>query len=80
VHAGRVGVSQLSCLGLQDLIGATPDEYVAIATRLALDPVRLQDLRRNLRPRMAAAPLTDAARFTADLEQAYRAMWTDWCA
>jgi predicted O-linked N-acetylglucosamine transferase (SPINDLY family) len=47
--------------------------------RLALDPDRLRELRRNLRPRMAAAPLTDASSFTADLERAYRAMWADWC-
>ena len=47
---------------------------------LAADPVRRADLRRTLRPRMAASPLTDGAQFTPDLEAAYRQMWRRWCA
>jgi predicted O-linked N-acetylglucosamine transferase (SPINDLY family) len=78
-HAGRVGVSQLSNLGLTELIGNTPEEYVAIATRWARDLERLSQLRAGLRARLAASPLTDAPRFTQNLEQAYRAMWQDWC-
>ena len=79
VHAGRVGVSQMSNLGLTELIGQTPEEYVAIATRLATDRERLGALRKELRSRMTASPLMDAPRFTTNLEQAYRGMWKDWC-
>jgi protein O-GlcNAc transferase len=32
-------------------------------------------LRRTLRARMERSPLMDAARFTRDLENAYREMW-----
>ena len=70
-HAGRVGVSQLSNLGLNELIAGTPDEYVAIATRLAGAPEHLRSLRAELRARLAASPLTDARRFTAHLERAF---------
>ena len=79
VHAGRVGVSQLSNLGLAELIGRTPDEYVAIASRLAADLEHLGTLRKELRARMMASPLTDARRFTTNLERAYLGMWKDWC-
>jgi predicted O-linked N-acetylglucosamine transferase (SPINDLY family) len=40
---------------------------------------RLSQLRAGLRARLAASPLTDAPRFTKNLELAYRAMWKDWC-
>jgi predicted O-linked N-acetylglucosamine transferase (SPINDLY family) len=79
VHAGRVGVSQLNNLGLGELIGRTPDEYVAIASRLATDLEHLGTLRKELRDRMTASPLTDAQGFTKNLERAYRGMWKDWC-
>jgi predicted O-linked N-acetylglucosamine transferase (SPINDLY family) len=78
-HAGRVGVSQLSNLGLTELVGNSTEEYVAIAARLARDLERLSALRTELRSRLAASPLTDAPRFTRNLEQAYRGMWQEWC-
>ncbi|MHB8428348.1 MAG: O-linked N-acetylglucosamine transferase, SPINDLY family protein [Acidiferrobacterales bacterium] len=73
-HAGRVGVSQLSNLDLTELIAGTPEEYVETAVRLAGDPERLASLRAQLRPRLAASPLTDAQRFTAGLERALVAL------
>jgi predicted O-linked N-acetylglucosamine transferase (SPINDLY family) len=78
-HAGRVGVSQLSNLGLTELIARSPEEYVEIAARLADDLHHLSAMRATLRARLAASPLTEAPRFTKNLEQAYRAMWKDWC-
>jgi predicted O-linked N-acetylglucosamine transferase (SPINDLY family) len=78
-HAGRVGVSQLSNLGLTELVGNTTEEYVAIATRLATDLEHLSALRTELRARLAASPLTQAPRFTRNLERAYRVMWQEWC-
>lgn len=79
-HVGRVGAALLTHLGLAELIAATPDDYVARAIALARNPHRLAELRRTLRPRMEASPLTDSARFTRGLEDAYRAMWRAWCA
>ena len=78
-HASRVGVSLLTNTGLEDLIAKTHDEYVDIAVNLAADTRRLQKLRRNLRPMMKNSPLTDAKRFTDNLENSYRHMWEMWC-
>ncbi len=77
-HAGRVGLSQMSNLGLTELVAHTEEEYISIAQRLAADCERAAALRAELRSRMAASPLTDGQRFTKSLEQAYRTMWKDW--
>ena len=75
----RMGVSMLTSLGLTELVANTPEDYVAIAARLAGDLGRLAVLRAGLRERMANSPLTDAKKFTLNLEKAYRKMWGDWC-
>lgn len=75
----RAGVSMLSNCGLTQHIAQSEEEYLAIAQQLAADLPALQALREGLRARLQASPLTDTARFTADLEVAYRAMWRAWC-
>jgi predicted O-linked N-acetylglucosamine transferase (SPINDLY family) len=77
---GRAGLSQLTNLGLPELIAQTPERYVQIATDLAGDLPRLAELRRTLRKRMEASPLMDAPRFARNIEAAYRQMWRNWCA
>jgi predicted O-linked N-acetylglucosamine transferase (SPINDLY family) len=76
----RAGLSQLTNLGLPELVSRTEDEYVAIATRLAGDLPRLAELRATLRSRMEASVLTDARHFARQIESAYRTMWRNWCA
>jgi predicted O-linked N-acetylglucosamine transferase (SPINDLY family) len=76
---GRAGVSQLTNLGLTELIAHTPDQYVQLAAALASDLPRLAELRRTLRQRMQASPLMDAPRFARNIETAYREMWRKWC-
>ena len=78
--ASRQTLAFLAELGLTDLAASSADDYVRIAAELAADPDRRADLRRTLRPRMAASPLTDGAQFTPGLESAYRQMWRRWCA
>jgi predicted O-linked N-acetylglucosamine transferase (SPINDLY family) len=75
----RAGLSQMSNLGLPELVTSSPDEYVRIAVQLARDIPRLAELRRTLRSRMRASPLMDAPSFTRNIESAYRRMWQDWC-
>jgi predicted O-linked N-acetylglucosamine transferase (SPINDLY family) len=78
-HASRVGVSILSNIGLPELIARSQDEYVAIALNLVNDLRRLQTLRDSLREMMVKSPLTDARRFTGNLENCYRSIWEKWC-
>lgn len=75
----RAGWCQLSNLGLTELAGQTPEDFVRIAVALAGDLPRLQELRSTLRGRMEQSPLMDAPRFARNIETAYRTMWRNWC-
>jgi predicted O-linked N-acetylglucosamine transferase (SPINDLY family) len=74
-HVGRVGLSQMTNLGLTEFICHTQDEIIATAVRLSADLEYLETLRKGLRSRIAASPLMDAQRFTKQLEQAYFEIW-----
>jgi len=76
----RSGASILNAIGLTELVAATDEEYLRIATQLATDGERLGALRRGLRDRMRASPLLDARGFMRDLEGAYRQAWRAHCA
>jgi predicted O-linked N-acetylglucosamine transferase (SPINDLY family) len=78
-HASRVGLSLLANLGLEELVAGTFEEYISIAVGLAVDLDRLQELRKSLRDRLAHSPLTNAKRFSINLETCYREMWAQWC-
>lgn len=73
-HVARAGLSVLTTLGHPEWVATTPDDYVRIAADLALDPTRLIELRRTLRPRLLASPMCDAAGYTRSLE----ALYTGW--
>lgn len=75
----RLGVTILHNGGLGELIAANEQEYIRLATELALNPARLRTMRDGLRERTRASPLMDITRFTRHLEQAYRGMWERWC-
>lgn len=79
-HAGRVGVSILTSLGLSALAADDVNGYVATAAQLAADREALNALRRGLRRRMQTSPLMDGAALTRHLEAAYRRLWGQWCA
>ena len=74
-HVGRVGVSQMSNLGLQELIAKNQDDYVNIAVELAGNIEKLSALRAGMRERMLSSPLMNVQRFTRNLEQGYEQMW-----
>jgi predicted O-linked N-acetylglucosamine transferase (SPINDLY family) len=76
---GRGGSSILHTIGVPELVADTPRRYLQTAVELASDLPRLSELRRTLRPRMQASPLTDVPRFTRNLEAVYRRIWQSWC-
>lgn len=79
-HVARVGASLLTHCGLTELVASDMEGYIATAVALAGDPGRLDRLRRTMRSRLSAAPLTDYTGFARGVEAAYRAMWRDWVA
>lgn len=76
---GRVGASVLHQIGLDDLVADDADGYVARATDLAGDPVRLATLRATLRAKVAGSPLCDVQAHVKSFEAALRGLWRDRC-
>jgi protein O-GlcNAc transferase len=78
-HAGRVGKSLLTAVGLETFAVDTWQEYIRTAVRLATAHAELATLRRTLRERVETSVLCDGSRFAGLVEGAYRAMWCRWC-
>jgi predicted O-linked N-acetylglucosamine transferase (SPINDLY family) len=73
-HMGRVGISFLTAVGLEELVASDANDYAAKAVEFALDVPRLRMLRSELRTRMQNSPLTDAAGYARAIEQVYQAL------
>lgn len=78
-HVSRVGVSLLNAAGMPQLVANNEQEYVALAAALASDHQQLATLRASMRDLLAQSPLTNGPLLTQSLEQAYRAIWQDYC-
>ena len=77
--SGRQTMSFLKVIGLEELVAGTVEEYINIAVNLARVRLKLGKLREELRSRLVASPLCDGKRFTGDLENLYRQVWSEWC-
>jgi len=78
-HAARVGASLLTRVGLDLLVADSESDYISICTAIAKDSARLKSLKKQA-SEGAEHVLCDAVPLLADLEQAYREMWAQWCA
>lgn len=78
-HAGRVGVSLLNAVGMQDFIAESMENYVEIAASLADNHEQRAILRKNLRSLMKGSPLCDSQTFTKNIEGEYKKIWHKWC-
>lgn len=80
MHAGRVSMSILAQLGLNEFVATSPRDYVRIATKWAANMEELANLRKNLRKRVQDSRLCNGKAFTREIEKLYRMMWNTWCA
>ena len=71
----RIGASLLTCVGLEQWVAWSEDEYVVLAVRQSSDVEGLARLRAGLRQKVAATVLFDAGRFAPQFEDALFAMW-----
>lgn len=72
--AGRVAASLLMAAGLPELVREDLDSYAAFALALALEPERLDALRRKMAG-VRTSPLFDIVRYCRNIEAAYTEMW-----
>ena len=75
--SSRGGASILTSLGRPEWIARSPEQYIAIAQRLATDPQALATIRSGLRAELQTSPLMDNAGFTRELEALYRQAWDE---
>jgi predicted O-linked N-acetylglucosamine transferase (SPINDLY family) len=74
-YAARMAGSLLHAVGLPELVTHTPDDYEALALKLATDAGLLAGIRAKLAENRTTHPLFDTERFTRHLESAYTTMW-----
>jgi predicted O-linked N-acetylglucosamine transferase (SPINDLY family) len=78
-HAARVGGSLLTALGRTEWIAASPEEYIAVAARLAAKTADLRRNRKRLRTEMKESVLLDHAGQAIRFGDAIRSCWAEWC-
>jgi predicted O-linked N-acetylglucosamine transferase (SPINDLY family) len=75
---GRFGAMILHAVGMDEWVSDDIGGYVARSVAVATDLPTLAQLRSELRPRVAASPLCDAAGLAREVEAAYHALWDAW--
>jgi predicted O-linked N-acetylglucosamine transferase (SPINDLY family) len=73
----RIAGSQLTAIGLPELITASFAEYEALALKLATDPGLLKSYRHRLAANRRTAPLFDMPRYARDFEDAMQRIWAE---
>jgi predicted O-linked N-acetylglucosamine transferase (SPINDLY family) len=73
--AARVSASLVTAIGLPELIVRSPEEYRALAIRLANERDALAGMRSRLAANRLTTPLFDSRLFVRHLEAGYEAMW-----
>lgn len=72
---GRVAASVLRAIGLPELITENPEDYEALAYRLATTPDLMADIRTRLARNKMTHPLFDIDRYRRHIESAYITMY-----
>jgi predicted O-linked N-acetylglucosamine transferase (SPINDLY family) len=73
--ASRTSATLLLAAGLDELLANDISGYVEIATRLAGQPGKLQQMRENMRERLLRSQACDTASFARSMEKLYREIW-----
>ncbi|UWQ85180.1 O-linked N-acetylglucosamine transferase, SPINDLY family protein [Leisingera caerulea] len=66
--AARVATSLVHCAGVPELAAATPQQYQALALKLARDPEYLAAIKARIKEGIAQGPLYDTEKFTRNFE------------
>lgn len=77
VHAARVSASILHFAGMNEFVAEDLEGYVQKAIAIGNSPDQLVELRSNLRERVEASALGDAAGFTRQMEGAFESMFLE---
>ena len=78
-HAGRVGASILTRMGLGEMVAENQDQYVGIGIKLAQDMTALENLRADLRSHMQSSVICDGRSFARIMEKSFQKLWQNCC-
>ena len=73
-HAGRVGASILTRIGLGEMVAESQDQYVRIGIELAQDIIALENLRAVLRSHMQSSVICDGKSFARIMEESFQSL------
>jgi len=73
--ASRVASSVINAVDLPELITDTQEGYESVAIELATNPEKYKSIKDKLKDNLSTATLYDTAKFTENLESAYRVMY-----
>ena len=76
--ASRVAASQLTCLGVSELIAKNRQEYEEIAVKLGNDRNYLKAIRAKVWAGRTESPLFNVQKYTSNLERLYLKMWKNY--
>ena len=76
--ASRVASSQLTCLGVSELIAKNRQEYEEIAVKLGNDRNYLKAIRAKVWRGRTESPLFNVQMYTSNLEKLYAKMWKNY--
>src|SRR5262249_9705715 len=79
VPVSRLSAAILASIGLSDWVEPSAEQYAAIAAERASMPEHLRPLRHAPPATIADSAAGNGVRYTRAVEQAYRAMWRDYC-
>ena len=74
----RIAGSQLTAVGLPELITESFAQYEALALKLATEPALLKAYRERLAANRHTTPLFDMARYARDFEDAMQRIWAEY--
>jgi predicted O-linked N-acetylglucosamine transferase (SPINDLY family) len=77
--SSRLSGAILSSIGMTEWIATDDDDYASIALKHASMPDRLRTIRHELPARIAMSSAGNPATYTRAVEEAYRAMWKEYC-
>jgi protein O-GlcNAc transferase len=76
--ASRVASSILTAIGLPELITHSSNQYIKLATELALNKSKLDKIKNDLSQNRLKAPLFNTEKFVLNLEKAYEKVWQNY--
>ena len=77
-HASRVGGSILTNLSLSNLVADSKEDYIKVASKLAENPDKINQIRHHLREKLTSSSYCDPLAFSKKMEAAYFEMWNQW--